>query len=101
MGGKFLLGSVLLAGGILLAGQAQAEFPSVPKETYEALKIERSASPKELYEALVKRYLDPEVGVGKGVFGQYWEPVTFSKYFDPHTFYKPPQAVKEVASREQ
>ena len=33
--------------------------------------------------------------------GQYWEPVTFSKYFDPHTFYKPPQAVKEVASREQ
>mgnify|MGYP002261127993 CR=1 FL=1 len=101
MGGRFLLSAVILASGILLAGQAQADFPSVPKETYEALKLERSASPKELYEALVKRYLDPELSAGKGVFGQYWEPVTFSKYFDPKTFYKPPQAVKEVASREQ
>jgi hydroxylamine dehydrogenase len=39
--------------------------------------------------------------VGKGKYGQYWQPVSFSKYFDPHTFYKPPQAVKEVASRQE
>lgn len=39
MGGQFLLGAVLLA------GPAQADFPSVPKGTYEALKLERSAAP--------------------------------------------------------
>jgi len=55
MGARCLLSSVLLACGVLVAAQAQADFPSVPKETYEALKLDRSASPKELYEALVKR----------------------------------------------
>ncbi|MCP9454780.1 MAG: hypothetical protein NNA18_01560 [Nitrospira sp.] len=101
MSAKFGQKFVMLVCGLLLAAPAQADFPTVPKETYEALKLDRSASPKELYEALVKRYLDPEQGAGKGIYGQYWEPVTFSKYFDPNTFYKPPQAVKEVASREQ
>jgi hypothetical protein len=69
----------LLFCGLLLAGTAQADFPSVPKETYEALKLDRSASPKELHEALVKRYLDPAEGFGKGKYGQYWEPIPFSK----------------------
>ncbi|MBH0192524.1 MAG: hypothetical protein HP492_12415 [Nitrospira sp.] len=53
---------VLPVGSLLVAAPAQAYCPSVPKETYEALKIDRSASPKELYQALVKRYLDPEGG---------------------------------------
>ncbi|MDH5320380.1 MAG: hypothetical protein OEW14_18685, partial [Nitrospira sp.] len=93
--------AMVVCGLSLLAAPVQANFPSVPKETYEALKLDRSASPKELYEALIKRYMDPEQGVGKGKYGQYWQPISFSKYFDPHTFYKPPQAVKEVASRQE
>ncbi len=91
----------LLFCGLLLAGTAQADFPSVPKETYEALKLDRSASPKELHEALVKRYLDPAEGFGKGKYGQYWEPIPFSKYLDPGSFYKPPTSVKDIATRQQ
>jgi len=79
----------------------QADFPSVPKETYEALKLDRSASPKQLHEALVKRYLDPAEGFGKGKYGQYWEPIPFSKYLDPGSFYKPPTSVKDIATRQQ
>ena len=52
--------AMVVCGLSLLAAPVQANFPSVPKETYEALKLDRSASPKELYEALIKRYMDPE-----------------------------------------
>src|ERR1700704_196305 len=89
MADKFWLRCGLLVCGVLLAGIAQADFPSVPKETYEELKLDRSASPKQLHEALVKRYLDPAEGFGKGKYGQYWEPIPFSKYLDPASFYKP------------
>jgi hydroxylamine dehydrogenase len=85
----------------MLAGTAQANFPSVPNETYQALNLDRSASPKEMHEALTKRYLDPGRGAGKGQYGQYWEPLPFSKYLDPLSFYKPPTSVKDVATREQ
>ena len=101
MADKFWLKCSLLVCGVLLAGTAQANFPSVPKETYEALKLDRSADPKQLHEALVKRYLDPAEGAGKGKFGEYWEPLPFSKYLDPLSFYKPPTTVKDVATREQ
>ena len=101
MTNKFWLRCGLVVCGVLLAGAAQADFPTVPKETYEALKLDRSADPKQLYEALLKRYLDPAQGAGKGMYGQYWEPVSFSRYFDPNTFYKPPKSVKEIATREQ
>ncbi|MFZ3013382.1 MAG: multiheme c-type cytochrome [Nitrospira sp.] len=50
---------------------------------------------------MTKRWLDPGRGAGKGQYGQYWEPVAMSKYFDPMSFYKPPTSVKEVATREQ
>lgn len=83
MKSKLWVRCVLALSGILLVGTAQAHFPTVPKETYEALKLDRSASPKELHEALVKRYLDPEQGFGKGKFGEYWKPIPMSKYFDP------------------
>ena len=56
---KNMVKYALVVCGVFAAAQAQANFPTVPKETYEALKIERSASPKELYEALLKRYMDP------------------------------------------
>ncbi len=101
MRSKFWVRCVLVLSGILLAGTAQADFPSVPKETYEALKLDRAASPKELHEALLKRYLDPAQGFGKGKYGQYWEPLPFSKYLDPAVFYKPPTSVKDIATREQ
>lgn len=101
MKSKLWVKCVLALSGVLLAGTAQADFPSVPKETYEALKLDRAASPKQLHEALVKRYLDPAEGFGKGKYGQYWEPLPFSKYLDPADFYKPPTSVKDIATREQ
>ena len=55
MRSKLWVRCVLVLSGVLLAGTAQADFPSVPKETYEALNLDRSASPKELHEALTKR----------------------------------------------
>src|SRR5262249_26876607 len=87
--------------GLLLAGTAQANFPSVPKETYEALNLDRSASPKEFHEALTKRYKDPGKGAGKEQYGQYREPITITKDLDPATLHNQPQSVKEVATREQ
>ena len=61
--------------GALLAASAHADFPSVPKETYKALNLEQSASPKQLHEALVKRYKDPAQGAGRGTLAKYWEPI--------------------------
>ena len=101
MTNKFWLRCGLVVCGVMLAATAQANFPSVPNETYQALNLDRSASPKELHEALTKRYLDPGRGAGKGQYGQYWEPLPFSKYLDPLSFYKPPTSVKDVATREQ
>ena len=98
---KFWLRCCLVVCGVLLAGTAQANFPSVPKETYDALKLDRSADPKQLHEALTKRYLDPAQGAGKGKYAEYWEPLPFSKYLDPLSFYKPPTTVKDIATREQ
>ena len=86
--------------GILLvaAGGANAD---IPKETYEALGVSKSASPKELFNALEKRYHDPAQGAGKGKFADLWEPIPMSRYFDPGTFYTPPSTVKETNSREE
>ena len=98
---KLWLRFVLLVGGALLAASSYADFPSVPKETYKALSLEQSATPKQLHEALSKRYKDPAQGAGRGTLAQYWEPVPFSMYMDPASFYKPPTSMKEVASRQE
>jgi hydroxylamine dehydrogenase len=79
----------------------RADIPSVPKETYDALKLDRSAAPKQLHDALVKRYKDPAEGAGRGTHAKYWEPIPFSKYLDPLSFYKPPTSVKDVATRQE
>ena len=92
---------VTLACGALLAASAYADFPSVPKETYKALNLQQSASPKELHQALVKRYKDPAQGAGRGTLAKYWEPIPMSMYFDPASFYKPPTSMKEVATRDE
>lgn len=91
----------LFACSALFAVTVYAGFPSVPKETYKALNIDESVSPKELHEALVKRYKDPAQGAGKGSHSQYWEPIPYSMYLDPASFYKPPTSMKEVATREE
>jgi len=85
----------------MLAAGAQANFPSVPKETYKALNLEQSASPKQLHEAVTKRYKDPEQGAGRGTLAKYWEPIPMSMYFDPASYYKPPTSMKEVAERQE
>lgn len=73
----------------------------VPNETYKALKLEKSTSPKELYDALVKRYNDPAHGAGKGSFAEFWEPIPITKYLNPRDFYTPPATVDVDATRAQ
>ena len=89
---------VVLACGVLVAATGRAD---IPKETYDALKLDKSAPPNQLYEALVKRYKDPAEGAGRGSHAKYWEPIAFSKYFDPASFYKPPSTVKDVVARQE
>ena len=85
-------------GGTEPLGRRIAE---TPDETYKALGLSKSASPKELFEALTKRYHDEAQGTGKGTLSKYWEPIPISKYLNPHTFYKPPQTIDVDAKREQ
>ena len=89
--------------GCMFAGYLQANnMPSVPNELFEALKIDRAkVTPKELHEALVKRYKDPAQGAGRGTLAQYWEPIPYGIYLDPATFYKSPTTNKEIASRKE
>lgn len=77
-------------------GHARAD---IPDELYESLGLSRTASPEQLFNALEKRYHDPEQGAGKGAFAEHWEPIPMSKYLNPHTFYTPPDTVDVVASR--
>ena len=88
----------LLAFGLVFAATARAE---IPKETYDALKLDKSATSKQLYEALVNRYKDPAEGAGRGSHAKYWEPIAFGKYLYPAISYKPPSSVKDVASRKE
>ncbi|RIK85107.1 MAG: hydroxylamine reductase [Hyphomicrobiales bacterium] len=74
---------------VLLAAAPPAR-ADIPDETYAALGLSRDASPKDLYEALVRRYHDPEQGHGKGAFGDLWEPTPFTRYLDPKTLYVAP-----------
>ena len=60
----------------------------IPDELYQALGLERSASPKQLYEALVSRYHDPQ-WIGRGTYAQFWEPIPISQYLNPFLFYQP------------
>ncbi len=73
----------------------------LPKETYKALGVTKSSSPKQLFDALEKRYHDPAQGAGKGKYAKLWEPIPMSIYFNPYTFYNPPSTVKEINSRQE
>lgn len=72
----------------------------VPKETYQALKLSESASPQQLYDALVKRYTNPAEGAGPGTLAKYWAAIPFTQYMDPADYYKPPN-VHVTAKRGQ
>src|SRR5690606_3189288 len=84
----------LAAGAIVLVEVVgEAARADVPDETYKALNLDKSASPKELYDALVKRYNDPAQGAGTGSFSEFWEPIPITKYLNPRDFYTPPETV--------
>ena len=86
----------------LLGATLAALTPAVaetPDETFKALGLSKTATPKELYDALTKRYHDEAQGAGKGSLSKYWEPIPISKYLNPQSFYKPPQSVDVDATR--
>lgn len=98
---KFWLKIAMLVSGLMLIGGVHASYSSVPSETFDALGIESDATPKQLYDALVKRYKDPEQGAGPGTMAEYWEPIPYSQYLDPATFYKPPTSLSDVVERKE
>lgn len=93
-----LLCFAIVTGFAIAQDRAAAE---TPEETFRALQLPKTASPKELYDALVKRYHDPAQGAGKGSLGAFWEPIPISKYLNPGDFYKPPQTIDVDATRQQ
>ncbi len=96
-------GFVIAVGAAFLTGipwGAVSAF-DLPDETYEALQIDRSASPKELYDALTKRYYDPEQGFGEGTLAEFWEPIAITKYLAPGVYYEPPAEPEVEATRGQ
>jgi len=95
---NWLFSIILIVSFLASSGSALSE---VPSETFVALGLEKTASPKELYDALTKRYYDPARGAGKGTLSKYWEPIPISKYLNPHDFYEPPKTVNIDATRAQ
>jgi len=97
---KSLLIALVALVCLLMSGLNTA-IADIPSETYKALDLDQeTATPKQLYEALTKRYNDPKQGAGKGSHAKYWEPIPMSAYLDPKSFYKPPTEEKGMDSRE-
>ncbi len=96
-----LLGSILAFGLVAFWGgiSGSASAFELPQETYDALKLDKSATPKELYDALSKRYYDPKQGFGEGTLAEFWEPIAITKYLAPGVFYKPPAEPEVEATR--
>ncbi len=85
---------------LLMLAFAQPAAADIPDELYKALNLSKEASPKELYDALVKRYYDPKQGHGKGAFAEFWEPTSFTRYLEPNTLYVAPDMDFEVKRTE-
>jgi hydroxylamine dehydrogenase len=97
--GKLLVRGWLALVLALAMPWAQAQiWDTVPDETLKALKLERSASPKQLYDALATRY---KANLTKGKQAKWWEPTEMDQYFAPSLFYKPPQSLTIDVTREQ
>ena len=94
------LGGLLALVACFMAVQLPATaaiWDTVPDETLEALKLNRDATPRELFEALSERYL---ANYSKGKFAQYWEPIPMDKYLAPTLFYEPP-AEPDIETRRE
>ncbi len=88
--------AVMLA--FLLAAPVSAKiWDSVPDEQLQALKLDRDASPKQLYDALSVRY---KAELTKGKFAKWWEPIPIDQYLAPTLFYTPPDLDMEVTRGE-
>jgi len=81
----------------LLITPARAE---IPDALYTALGLDKDVAPNVLYDALVKRYRDPEQGAGEGAFADLWEQIPFSAYMAPQNFYQGPDLDIEVSRTE-
>lgn len=66
---------------------------TVPKETLDRLGLKQDTSPKDLYQALAKRY---RARLNKGPYAQMWEPTPIDAYLVPGLFYKPSANVPNV-----
>jgi hydroxylamine dehydrogenase len=95
---RFAFSIFLSALAAIVAQPSRAE---IPDETYKALGLPKTAPPNEVYDALVKRYMDPAQGFGKGKYAEFWEPIAISKYLNPRLFYTPSDAVKMTSSRQE
>ncbi len=90
-----LLSALLL---LFAASMASAAiWDTVPDEQLKALQLDRSATPKQLFDALSKRW---EANLNKGKFAKWWEPIAFTQYMAPSLFYKS-QGPDIVSTREQ
>jgi hydroxylamine dehydrogenase len=78
----------------------QSARADIPDELYKNLKLTKDASPKEVYDAIVKRYYDPKQGHGKGAFADLWEPTPFTRYLEPKTLYVAPDMDFDVKRTE-
>src|SRR5690625_2986625 len=83
---------------LLCVGSVRAD---IPQALYDALNVDKDASPKVLYEAITKRYYDPAQGHGEGKYAKYWSPLPFDEYLDPDSYYTPPSAPAKEATREE
>jgi hydroxylamine dehydrogenase len=83
---------------LCLTATAHAAVPdTVPDETLRALSLSRSATAKELYEAVAKRYRD---NLGKGKLAKWWEPSAIDQYLAPSLFYKAPALDMQVTRQQ-
>lgn len=85
LGALFL--ALTIASATVLAGD-------IPDVTFEVLGVDRGGEPADLYDALEWRYHDVEEGAGEGSHADYWDPIPFSKYTNPTSFYEPPDKGK-------
>lgn len=86
-----LLGAIVLFLGVFT--WAAPLWDTVPKETLDRLGLKEDASPKDLYQALTKRY---RARLSKGPYAQMWEPTPIDAYLAPSLFYEPSANVPKV-----
>jgi len=89
---KMFLGLALVS--LLIPMMSATVGADIPDETFEVLGLDRDGDPADLYDALEWRYHDPEEGAGEGSHADFWDPILFSKYTNPTSFYEPPDKGK-------